>query len=89
MSLDKSGSAKWHLKNVFHLLRSLKEEEGHPNTVRDFTPRMDFEAGRDVWGCTITLMYPSRMQFRGRHRKKTDAENEASKKALEWLQEKG
>jgi ATP-dependent RNA helicase DHX36 len=87
MALEKPGAARTFLKSAFISLRALREQDDAP--FNDLIPRMEFQSvSTDQWSCTITLFYPNKTSFTGIERKKAAAEEEASKKAVEWLQSK-
>lgn len=85
MALNKPGAGRAFLKNALASLRALRED----GDASDLIPRLDYAPRQGGWACTITLYYPSKMSFSAFDQRKTLAEENASKKAVEWLQSKG
>jgi len=94
MSLDNPGQAKWHLKNVFYLLRSNnpdddEEQRKFKNSVNKYDVLTDFSYVGNQWSCQITIFYPNKQSFVASGPQKKDAEDNASLKTVNWLKEKG
>lgn len=87
------GRAKWHLKNVFYLLKNNyedDEDESKKNrNVNRFNVQTDFYKRNDIWFCQITLFHPTKQTFESSSRRKQEAEDNTSYNALLWLKEQG
>ena len=87
-----NGTAKWHLKNIFYLLKTNYEEEEENrkpinnrfDVLTDYTRCLG-----DFWECTITVSYPNKQFFKAKSRRKQEAENNASQLAMQWLKDQG
>ena len=87
-----SGTAKWHLKNIFYLLKThYEEEEENRKPIKNrFDVLTDYtRCGGDFWECTITVSYPFRQFFKAQSRRKQEAENNACQLALQWIKDQG
>ena len=91
MSLDSPGKPKWHLKNVFYLLKTNYEDDDEKafKNVNRFNVLTDFKKDGDVWLCLITLFHPSKQTFRANSKRKLEAEDNASLNAILWLRDQG
>jgi hypothetical protein len=92
MSLNSPGKAKWHLKNVFYLLKTNYEDDEDDKRFKNsnrFNVLTDFRKEEIGWQCLITLFHPSKQIFKASSRRKQEAEDNASYNALLWLKEQG
>lgn len=80
-------NAKWHLNNVFALLKDNCGEN-----VRDSQRSRNetaFQFKDDIWYCKITLFHPFEQSFQMSSKRKLEAEENASDIALTWLKQQG
>lgn len=95
MSLESPGQSKWHLKNVFFLLKNncADEEDEGPRKFKNlnrFNVLTDFrQKGDHVWCCAITIFHPTKQTFEAFSKRKQEAEDNASYSAIQWLKEQG
>lgn len=91
MSLEGAGKPKWHLKNVFYLLKKNEEEDDEKKfkNLNKFNVTTDFRKAEDLWICSTTLYHPTRQTFESSSRRKIDAEDSAAYQAMLWLREQG
>lgn len=86
MAANGTATAKWHLKNIQHMLECMNDRKNRFDVTTEYT-----RLPGDFWECTITARYPGlkSRQFKAQSRRKNDAETNACNVALEYLKDQG